>query len=85
MTADPVHSLSLRRHALWAYIGEKWGDDVIGEILQTSASAGIEAAIKRATGRSLEDLSADWRDAIQSTFLPQIGDHHARGVSRSPR
>lgn len=70
--------------ALWAYIGEKWGDEVIGEILQTSASSGIEASFKRALGLSLEDLSADWRDAVQTTFLPQLGDHYrARRVARA--
>jgi Tol biopolymer transport system component len=70
-------------HALFAYIGEKWGDEVIGEILQSSASSGIEAAVKRALGRTLEDLSSDWRDAVQTTFLPQLGDHYrARRIAQ---
>jgi len=70
-------------HGLWAYIGEKWGDEVIGEILQASASSGLEAAFKRALGRSLDDLSADWRDAVQTTFLPQLGDHYrARRIAQ---
>src|SRR5204862_166885 len=56
---------------------------VIGEILQASATSGLEAAFKRATGRTLEDLSADWRDAIQTTFLPQLGDHYrARRIAQ---
>src|SRR5439155_1185008 len=76
MTADPYIFPYRYGHALWAYIGEKWGDEVIGEILQASATSGLEAAFKRATGRTLEDLSADWRDAIQMTFLPQLGDHY---------
>ncbi len=71
-------------HALWAYIGEKWGDEVIGEILQTSATAGVEPAFKRALGLSLDDLSADWRDAVQTTFLPQLGDHYrARRIAQT--
>src|SRR5258705_1913506 len=71
-------------HALWAYIGEKWGDEVIGEILQTSASSGVETAIKRALGLTLDELSADWRDAVQTTFLPQLGDHYrARRVAQA--
>jgi len=71
-------------HALWAYIGEKWGDEVIGEILQTSASSGIETSIKRALGLSLDELSADWRDAVQTTFLPQLGEHYrARRVAQA--
>ncbi|PYO91897.1 MAG: hypothetical protein DMD58_03330 [Gemmatimonadetes bacterium] len=76
MTNDPYIFPYRYGHALWAYIGEKWGDEVIGEILQSSATSGLEAAFKRALGRSLEDLSNDWRDAIQTTFLPQLGDHY---------
>ena len=71
-------------HAIWAYIGEKWGDEVIGEILQSSATSGVEAAFKRALGLSLDELSADWRDAVQTTFLPQLGEHYrARRVARA--
>jgi WD40 repeat protein len=70
-------------HAIFAYIAERWGDEVIGEILQASASTGLEAAFKRALGRSLDDLSNDWRDAVQTTFLPQLGDHYrARRISQ---
>src|SRR5436190_12992036 len=83
MTSDPYIFPYRYGHALWAYIGEKWGDEVIGEILQASATSGFEAAFKRATGRTLEDLSADWRDAIQTTFLPQLGDHYrARRIAQ---
>src|SRR6267142_2584680 len=83
MTNDPYIFPYRYGHALWAYIGEKWGDEVIGEILQSSATSGLEAAFKRALGRSLEDLSNDWRDAIQTTFLPQLGDHYrARRIAQ---
>ena len=84
MTYDPNVFPYYYGHALWAYIGEKWGDEVIGEILQASASSGVEAAIKRALGLSLDELSADWRDAVQSTFLPQLGEHYrARRVAQA--
>src|SRR6266568_4661943 len=84
MTTDPYIFPYRYGHALWAYIGEKWGDEVIGEILQTSATSGIEAAFKRALGLSLDELSADWRDAVQTTFLPQLGDHYrARRVAQA--
>src|SRR5438105_8740304 len=83
MTVDPGIFPYRYGHALWAYIGEKWGDEVIGEILQSSASAGLDAAFKRALGRSLEDLSNDWRDAIQTAFMPQLGDHsRARRIAQ---
>ncbi|HEX4601414.1 MAG TPA: BamA/TamA family outer membrane protein [Gemmatimonadales bacterium] len=70
-------------HAIWAYIGEKWGDEAIGEILQASATSGVEGAFKRALGLSLDDLSSEWRDAVQTTFLPQLGDHYkARRIAQ---
>ncbi len=72
-------------HALWAYIGERWGDEVIGEILQSSVSGtgGIEGAFRRALGRSLQELSDDWRDAVQGAVLPQLADHYrARRIAK---
>src|SRR5436853_466631 len=70
-------------HALWAYIGEKWGDEVIGEILQASTAGGVESAFKRGLGLSLDDLSNEWRDAVQTTYLPQLSEHYrARRVAQ---
>src|SRR6059036_3255266 len=70
-------------HALWAYIGEKWGDEVIGEILQASTAGGDENAFKRGLGLSLDDLSNEWRDAVQTTYLPQLSEHYrARRVAQ---
>ncbi|MGH2669103.1 MAG: peptidase S9, partial [bacterium] len=83
MTYDPRIFPYRFGHALFSYIGEKWGDEVIGEILQGSATSGIEGTFKRALGMSLEDLSNDWRDAIQTTLLPQLGDHYrARRIAQ---
>ena len=70
-------------HALFAYVGEKWGDEAIGEILQASVASGVEGAFRRALGRPVEDLSDEWRDAIQTTVLPQLADHHrARRIAK---
>src|SRR3989449_3818125 len=83
MTSDPYIFPSGEGSALGAYIGERGGGEVIGETLQSSASSALEAAFKRALGRSLEDLSTDWRDAIQTTSLPQLGDHYrARRIAQ---
>jgi len=70
-------------HALWAYIGEKWGDEAVGQILQASTAAGVEGAFKRTLGLSLDDLSHEWRDAVQTTYLPQLADHYrARRIAQ---
>ena len=73
MTLDPYTYFPYRfGHALWSYVAEKWGDEIVGEILQASATSGIEGAFYRATGLTLDALSEEWKEAIQLAFLPQI-------------
>jgi hypothetical protein len=71
-------------HALWAYIGERWGDEAIGEILRGSIQGGIEASFRRVTGLTLPQLSTQWRDAVQAKYLPEVGSRvRARAVSQA--
>lgn len=56
--------------SLFQYIGERWGDQAIGEILRSAMSAGIARAFQRELGMSLADLSSAWREAVQSQYLP---------------
>ncbi|MFL5507308.1 MAG: BamA/TamA family outer membrane protein [Gemmatimonadales bacterium] len=60
-------------HALWSYIGERWGEEAVGAILQGSTTAGIEGAVRRTLGLSLEQLSNQWRDHVIATYLPEVG------------
>ena len=70
-------------HAIWAFIGEKWGDEAIGQILQASVSGGVEGSFKRTLGVTLDDLVSEWRDAVQTTYLPQLADHYrARRIAQ---
>ena len=70
-------------HAMWAYIGEKWGDEAIGQLLQASLTGGVEGAFKRTLGITLDDLVSEWRDAVQTTYLPQLADHYrARRIAQ---
>lgn len=74
MTADPYEYFPYRfGHALWSYIGERWGDEAVGAILKATLSGGIEPAFRRTIGLSLEQLSDQWRDAVQKRYLPEIG------------
>jgi hypothetical protein len=58
--------------SLWAYIGSKWGDEVIGILLQQSARLGIERAFRNTLGLSLDELSREWMASVRSTYLPQV-------------
>ena len=57
--------------ALWEYIGERWGDAAIGEILQNSTTLGIARAVQRQLGLTLHELSDDWRESVNAKYLPQ--------------
>jgi Tol biopolymer transport system component len=81
MTADPYQYFPYRfGHALWSYIGERWGDEAVGAILKATLAGGIEPAFRRTIGLSLEQLSEQWRDAVQKRYLPEIG---ARAKARA--
>ena len=83
MTADPYEYFPYRfGHALWSYIGERWGDEAVGAILKATLSGGVEPAFRRTIGLSLEQLSNQWRDAVQKRYLPEIGARaRARAVA----
>ncbi len=61
-------------HGLLAHIGSRWGDEAIGEILHAVAASGVEQGLQRALGMSLEELSEEWRTAVQRAYLPEIAD-----------
>ncbi len=56
---------------LWEYVGERWGDAAIGEILQNATTLGIARAFQRQLGLTLHELSDDWRESVNAKYLPQ--------------
>jgi Tol biopolymer transport system component len=74
MTLDPYKYFPYRfGHALWSYIGERWGDEAVGAILKATLAGGIDGAFRRTIGLTLDQLSDQWRDAVQKKYLPEIG------------
>jgi Tol biopolymer transport system component len=74
MTLDPYTYFPYRfGHALWSYIGERWGDEAVGAILKATLAGGIDGAFRRTIGLTLDQLSTQWRDAVQKKYLPEIG------------
>jgi Tol biopolymer transport system component len=59
--------------AFWAYVGGRFGDDVIRQMLSLAASAGdVNLAIKRITGLTTKELSNDWHEAIRRAYEPVL-------------
>src|SRR5438132_7223714 len=59
--------------AFWAYVGGKYGDAVIPQLLRMAAAAGdTSVAIKRVLGLTTKELSNDWHEAIRSAYDPVL-------------
>ena len=62
-------------HAFWAFVGRKWGDEAIGQIMNAVPSVGVERAFRREIGMDLDDVGAEWREAMQTTHLPAVATY----------
>jgi Tol biopolymer transport system component len=58
--------------ALLAYIAGRWGDEIVGEIMQAVPAVGVDRAVRRHTGLEIEELGEEWKEAMQLKHLPQI-------------
>ena len=59
-------------HAFFAYVGKRWGDEAIGQIMNAIPAVGVERAFKRELGISLDDLGDEWKESLQARHLPQV-------------
>jgi Tol biopolymer transport system component len=83
LTYDPSIFPYRYGHALWAYVGQKWGDDAVGAILQGALGGGVERSFQRVLGISLEQLVDEWVEAVQNNYLPQVpNQQRPRAVAR---
>jgi Tol biopolymer transport system component len=70
-------------HALVAYIGSRWGDEAVGAITKNASGGGLDLALRRVLGMTFEQLVAQWQDAVQKQYLPEIGNRvKARTVAQ---
>ena len=71
-------------HAFWAFIGGRYGDRVIGNMLRSGAGRdGYRGAFTRVLGISEKDLSQQWHEATLAAYRPVA--ETTRAVSASAR
>ena len=59
--------------AFWAYVGGRWGDDVIPKMLGLAAATGdVNVAIRRVLERSTKELSNEWQADIRRAYEPVL-------------
>ena len=60
-------------HSFWTFVGAKWGDETIGQIMSAVPSIGVERAFVRELGETVEEVAEQWRDDLQEKLLPAVG------------
>ncbi|MES2522012.1 MAG: hypothetical protein V4617_04855 [Gemmatimonadota bacterium] len=58
--------------SVWQYVGQRWGDESIGEIMNAVPSLGIDRAFRREIGLTLDELSDEWKASMSAKYLPVI-------------
>ena len=72
-------------HAFWAFIGGRYGDRVIGNMLRSGAGRdGYKGAFTRVLGMSDKDLSQQWHDATLAAYRPVAETTKAVSASARP-
>ena len=61
--------------SLWAYVGSKWGDEVVGILLQRAPRIGVERAFTTTLGLTLDELNREWHASVRSTYLAQVTEY----------
>lgn len=67
--------------ALWAYIGGTYGDERVVDLFRRSLRVGWEPALEQVLGTSSDSLSVEWREAVETEYLPLMGGRQAPGES----
>jgi WD40 repeat protein len=62
--------------SIYRFLGEKYGDEKIGEILRaTPRVGGVDQAFQSVLGISMKKFSEEWLEDVRRTYLPRIADH----------
>ncbi len=70
--------------AIVAFIGQRWGDESIGAIMQgtLAGGGGLEGSIRRVLGVDYRQLSELWKEHVQKTYLPELAStQRARDIA----
>jgi Tol biopolymer transport system component len=58
--------------SIWWYVGRKFGDEKVGEIMQRTPVVGWREAFATSLNTSVEELSSRWLESVRRTYFPAI-------------
>jgi WD40 repeat protein len=56
--------------ALWAYVGGKWGDQTVGQVLKAARRGDLRYAFQQVLHRAPDSLVRDWQQATKEAYAP---------------
>lgn len=68
---DPSYSPYRYGHAIWAYIGERYGDRAAFDLYKESLRLGFRSALRSELNVTIDELSEEWHASIRETVAPQ--------------
>lgn len=85
LTYDPSFFPYRWGQAFWAYVGGRWGDAAVGQILkQVGQGVPYPDAFQRILNSSLEEIVEDWSTSIRRTYLPLLSERREAREEASP-
>lgn len=66
--SDPRYFPYRWGQAWWAYVGGRWGDEMIGRLFRVALRDGVEGAVTALLGVDEKTLTADWHAAIRAQY-----------------
>jgi Tol biopolymer transport system component len=85
LTYDPSFFPYRWGQAFWAYVGGRWGDAAVGQILkQVGQGVPYPDAFQRILNSSLEEIVDDWSTSIRRTYLPLLAERREAREEASP-
>lgn len=71
-------------HAIWAYLGGRFGDEMVPAIYNAVMSRGWRAAVEDLWGMKADSLSKQWQQATREKYEPQLeGRTHPKDVGEA--
>jgi WD40 repeat protein len=70
--------------AILAFVGERYGDEAIGNIMRATVrgAGSLDGAFRRVLGISLDQLSDQWQAEVERTYGPEVAEkEHAQAFA----
>lgn len=72
ITRNPEYFPYRYGHALWSYLGSRFGDRIVPGLYFQVLQQGLKPALRAITGDSLDALSRKWQAAVRQTYEAQL-------------